>query len=266
MAKQKSFIKIQGSLGGLTFYQKNGKDIIRTTGGIDKDRIERDPAFKQTRENMKEFGGSATVGKALRMGYGPILKRVSDNTVVPRITGVMKRINSFGSGTRGQRNFEIVNHSGFLENFEFNNSLPLSSIFYAAYELPVVDNNRNTITWVVPDFDTDSFITEGVGATHCQLVLAATVLSDYRFNRAQNLYEAMHPAENETHGIAYSREITLGGTVGEDTTFFIDLGLAKALPRTAGVVIAIGILFYQQINTRFYELGGANAMKIVRVT
>ena len=31
MAKQKGFIKLKGSLGGLTFYQTEGQDVVRTT-------------------------------------------------------------------------------------------------------------------------------------------------------------------------------------------------------------------------------------------
>ncbi len=102
MAKQKGFIKLKGSLGGLTFYENSGESLIRTTGGVDKSRIERDPAFKRTRENMSEFGGSAKVGKALRQGFADIIKTMSDNRVVGRITGLMKRINTVGPGIRVQ--------------------------------------------------------------------------------------------------------------------------------------------------------------------
>ena len=35
MAKQKGFIKVKGSLGGLTFYEANRQELIRTTGGVD---------------------------------------------------------------------------------------------------------------------------------------------------------------------------------------------------------------------------------------
>ncbi|MFT7613569.1 MAG: hypothetical protein ACI9J3_002544 [Parvicellaceae bacterium] len=73
MAKQKGFIKLKGSLGGLTFYGKNGEELVRTTGGVEKSRIMKDPAFKRTRENMAEFGVSATIGKALRLGLANVL-------------------------------------------------------------------------------------------------------------------------------------------------------------------------------------------------
>ena len=50
MAKQKGFIKLQGSLGGLTFYESGGNSIVKTTGGVDKSRINNDPNYKRTRD------------------------------------------------------------------------------------------------------------------------------------------------------------------------------------------------------------------------
>ncbi|WCO03168.1 hypothetical protein [Psychroserpens ponticola] len=262
MAKQKGFIRLKGSLGGLTFYKNNGNDLIRTTGGVDKNRIKNDPAFKRTRENMSEFGASATVGKALRMGFANIIKTMSDNSIVGRITGLMKKINSVGTGIRGQRAFEIMPNKILLEGFEFNKTMPLDAIFYAPNTAPTLDANRSVATWVVPDFNASNYINAPEGATHFKLVLVSTVLSDYAFNTPLGKYEATNADENETNGIAFSAELPLDGMVGADTTLTVDLGFAAALPATVAVINAVGIIFYQDINSLFYELASDNAMKI----
>ena len=166
MADQKGFIKLKGSLGGLTFYDKDGKSLVRTTGGVDKSRITSDPAFKRTRENMSEFGGSAKVGKSLRMGFVSIYKSMAGTGTVGRLTGVMKRINSVGPGLRGQRAFEIVPNKVLLEGFEFNLKAPLDTVFYAPNDEPTLDANRSIATWDIPDFNTDDFITPPEGASH----------------------------------------------------------------------------------------------------
>lgn len=262
MAKQKGFIKLKGSLGGLTFYDKNGENIVRTTGGVDKERIEKDPAFKRTRENMAEFGGSAKIGKALRMGFANIIKTMGDNTIVGRITGIMKKINSLGAGLRGRRSFEILPHAEIIEGFEFNKTESLGAIFYAPSQAPALDANRSIATWTVPDFNTDSFINAPEGATHCKLVLATTVLSDYAYVASSKSFEPVNPNENETNGIAFSNAIALGGMVGSDTILTVDLGFSNALPATVGVISAIGIIFYQEINAQLYELATSNTMRI----
>jgi len=262
MAKQKGYIEIDGTLGELTFYRTRGENFIKRKGGVEKSRIEKDAAFKRTRENMKEFGASATVGKALRQGLASIIKSMSDSSIVGRLTGLMKRINSVGPGLRGQRAFEILTNKILLEGFEFNKIAPIDAIFYAPYDAPSLDANRSIATWVIPDFNTSNYINAPEGATHFKLVLATTILSDYTYNTTQKEYEAVNEAENETNGIDISSEIALGGMVGSDTTLTVDLGFAAALPATVGVINAIGIIFYQEINTLFYELASDNAMRI----
>jgi len=262
MAKQKGFIKLKGSLGGLTFYEQKGQSIVRTTGGISKQRIESDPAFKRTRENMSEFGAAATIGKSLRIGYASIIKTMASDHIVGRIVKIMKRINTIGTGLRGQRSFEFLPNKELLEGFEFNPNTPLDSVFYAPYDAPSLDASRSRITWIVPDFNTANFINAPVGATHFKLVLNTTVLSDYVFNPSLGRYEPVNETQNEVNGIAFSSEIPLGAAVGADTTLAIDLGFGAALPATVAVISAIGIIFYQEINAQFYELATDNAMRI----
>ncbi|WP_288956546.1 hypothetical protein [uncultured Polaribacter sp.] len=262
MAKQKGFIKLKGSLGGLTFYETQGKDIVRTTGGVDKSRIENDPNFKRTRENMSEFGASATVGKALRQGFGSIIKNIKDSSITGRLTGVMKRLNSLGSGTRGQRVFNILTNKIILEDFEFNIKVPFTTIFYPEYTAPTLDSNRSIATWVVPDFNTSNYLRAPEGATHFKLVLVSTILSNYEYVPDLKKYEPVVPADNIVNGITYSAAIPIGGAVGADTTLSVDLGFSSVLPVTVANVVATGILFYQQINSELYELSSSNAMRI----
>ncbi|WP_289045412.1 hypothetical protein [uncultured Olleya sp.] len=265
MAKQKGFIKLKGSLGGLTFYNNNGKDLIRTTGGVDKNRIKNDPAFKRTRENMSEFGASARIGKSLRMGFSNIIKSMSDTSIVGRITGLMKKINSVGSGLRGQRAFEMLPNKALLEGFEFNKTSPLDAIFYAPNTAPTLDANRSVASWVVPDFNVSNYMNAPEGATHFKFVMVSTVLSDYSFNTPLGKYEATDELENEINGIAYSNEIPISGMVGADTSLSVDLGFPAALPATVAVINAVGVIFYQQINSLLYELASYNAMKIASI-
>lgn len=58
MAQNKSFIKFEGTLDGLTFYQKDGKNFVKTKTQVNKNRLMNDPAYQRTRENMQEFDGS----------------------------------------------------------------------------------------------------------------------------------------------------------------------------------------------------------------
>lgn len=265
MAIQDSFIKIKGSLGGLTFYEKDGKSLIKTTSGVSKERIMTDPKYKRTRENMVEFGASAKIGKSFRAGFVSIRKTVGDNTLAGRVTGLMKRINKSGNGVRGQRAFDIVANKQLIEGFEFHKKLKLNSVFFAPYTLPSIDVNRSVIDLTIPDFHTGNFINAPEGATHFQLLLSASVLSNLEYDVNEKEYKFVNPDENEKNAITYSSEISLGGMVGSDINLQVDLGFTSPLPATAGVLVGFGVLFYQEINGQFYLLARDNALRIDRI-
>lgn len=265
MAKQKGYIDLEGTLGGLTFYKSGGKSIVKTKSSINKDRILKEPSFKRTRENMTEFGGSAKVGKVLRHGFAAIIPVMADRTVVGRLTAIMKRINANGSGVRGKREFEILTNKDLLKGFEFNKSKPLETVFFAPFGQPVLDANRSVCTWLIPDFNTLDYIHPPEGATHCKLVLGTSVLSDFTYNNGLKQYVPTNPSENETNNMAFSSEIPLTGLVGSDTTLITDFGFTVPLPATVAVVVGIGVIFYQDINGVLYELASDNAMTIQEV-
>jgi len=190
---------------------------------------------------------------------------MGDTYVSGRITRIMKRINRNGAGIRGERNFNILANTELLKGFEFNETVPLSTQFFPPYGIPTLNANRDIATWLVPDFDTDSFITQPEGATHCRLVLAAGLLSDYEYEPALDSYEAVDENENAIGSVVYSADIPLRGMVGSDTTLVVDLGIGAAVVATTATVAAVGIVFYQEINGQLYELASGNAMRITTV-
>jgi len=265
MAIQDSFIKIKGSLGGLTFYEKDGKSLIKTTSGVSKERIMTDPKYKRTRENMMEFGASAKIGKSFRAGFITTNKIVGDVSLTGRVTGLMKQINKVGTGVRGQRSFDIMANKSLIEGFEFQKNLKLNSIFFAPYDSPSIDVNRSVIDLTIPDFHTEDLIHAPEGATHFQLLLTASALSNFVYDATENGYKFVSPIENERSSIVYSSQTPLGGMVGSDINLQVDLGFTSPLPASVGVLIGFGILFYQEINNQYYLLARNNVFRIEMV-
>lgn len=60
MAKADGILNIESTVDNLTFFKKDGKSFVRRKWGVSKQRIETDPNFVRTRENMNEFKQSAT--------------------------------------------------------------------------------------------------------------------------------------------------------------------------------------------------------------
>ena len=82
MAKQKGIIKLEGTIGDMTFYKSQDGFLARGKGGVDATRIASDPNFQRTRENGSEFGAAGKAGKLLRTSLRALLQNASDNRFI----------------------------------------------------------------------------------------------------------------------------------------------------------------------------------------
>ena len=120
MARQRSIIKLDGTIGGITFYKSKDGYLAREKGGIPAERIANDPAFQRTRENGAEFGRAGKAGKVLRNSIRQLLQNVNDSRMVSRLTKEMvKVIQMDATNSRGQRNV-IDGEAELLIGFDFN--------------------------------------------------------------------------------------------------------------------------------------------------
>lgn len=265
MAKNNSYLKFEGTLGGLTYYEKDGKSLVKVKSSVSKSRIEKDPNYKRTRENMQEFGGAAKASKALRDSIITVAKNMGDTYLASRLTGVMRKMLNTGTGIRGRREINILTNKELLEGFELNKNDALGTQFYAPYKLPTLNADRDIATWLVPDFNADSYITAPEGATHFKLVMATGLVSDYEYVAALNSYEPVDESENAIGKTTMSSAFPLVGDVGSDITLTVDLEIGAPVVATTATIVGIGIEFYQDINGQLYQLASGNAMKIATV-
>ena len=63
MGKLKGIIQLTGKFDGLSFYEMNGKIVVRKTGGFDGEKIKNNANYARVRENSSEFAHCAKVGK-----------------------------------------------------------------------------------------------------------------------------------------------------------------------------------------------------------
>lgn len=108
MARQKGIIKLDGTIGGISFYKSKDGYLAREKGGVEADRIKNDPAFVRTRENGSEFGNSARSGKMLRDAIRTMMQNASDSRVTARLTKLMTQIKNLdATSVRGERNVGV---------------------------------------------------------------------------------------------------------------------------------------------------------------
>jgi hypothetical protein len=248
MAKQKGIIKLEGTIGDITFYKSQDGYLAREKGGVPADRIANDPAFQRTRENGAEFGAAGKAGKVLRNAIRALLQNSADSRMVSRLTQEMvKVIQEDVTNTRGQRNV-IDGEAVLLEGFEFNKNGKLGTTVYAPFT-GTIDRVAGTLTASIPAFIPLNMIAAPGGTTHFKIVSAGAEV-DF---------------ENETFVVDNQATAVLPWDAAP--TAVINLVNAVTPASTHPLFLVLGIEFYQQVNADMYPLknGAFNALALVKV-
>ena len=249
MAKQKGIIKLDGTIGGITFYKSQDGYLAREKGGVPADRIANDPNFQRTRENGAEFGRAGKAGKLLRNSIRAMLQNGSDSRMVSRLTQKMVEvIQEDATNPRGLRNV-IDGEAELLEGFEFNISGKLGTTLYAPYT-STIDRVAGTLTANIPSFVPLNMIAAPNGATHFKIVSAGAEI-DF---------------ENET----FIMDAQATAVLPWDATATAIISLANTVTAnsTHPLFLALGIEFYQEVNGQMYPLknGAFNPLALVKVS
>src|SRR5690606_29782346 len=152
MGRQQSIVQFTGSVGNLTFYKtKDGFLVRQKGGGISKSRLNSDPRFARTLENISEFGRANKAGKLLRTALRDTLVKRADTNMRRRLSrAMMDVIVSDTVNDRGQRLVQVGDLT-ILKGFEFNENGKVFSALYAPFTA-AIDRASGTFTLDVPAF------------------------------------------------------------------------------------------------------------------
>ncbi|MDC8000118.1 hypothetical protein POV26_03650 [Aequorivita todarodis] len=248
MAKQKGIVKLKGTIGDYTFYKTKDGYMARGKGGIEKNRIMNDPAFKRTRENGMEFGTAGKGGQLIRKAERILIRQASDYRLTSRLVQLlMKVIKSDALNERGKRTVQDGDMS-LLKEFDFNEKGKLNTVFFSGYT-PSFDRGTGVFDVAIDAFVPNETIDAPRGTTHIQLAAGVCALDFAGRNFEENhTFSPIIPwDQNLQAALNLSPTITGGGT----------------LP----VIQVIGVSFFQEVNGEMYSLrnGAFNALAIVGV-
>lgn len=263
MSKQTGLIRLDGKIGGISFYKLGGEDLARIANGPSKDKIQNDANFKRTRENNTEFGGSAMVAKALRLAFANILPTMADPRLTSRLVKLFKEINLKATGTRGERPFLLSANEAMLLNLELNKNTALGSVFNALFSFSNT-TGRDEATVTIPAFVPGNYVEAPSGATHFRLVMSIGVVSDYAFDPSSKKYEPLDTDNNLLNTTVFSNVFDLSAP-SVNATLTATLSGSPTLSGDQVVIQMLGIEFFQRIGTTDYLFAQGNAMKVINV-
>jgi hypothetical protein len=248
MAKQKGLVKLEGTVGDMTYYKSKDGYLAKEKTSLNGDRIASDPKFKRTRENNAEFGAGGNAGKLMRHAVNALLKNAKDSKVVSRVTKTMIQIIKTDTvNKRGKRTVTNGDMS-LLKNFEFNAAAVLGATLYAPYTT-AIDRTAGTLSINLAAFIPSSAIIAPEGATHFKIVSAGAEIDfDNKNWVSANSESALFPWDETV-----TTAINLVNTVTPGTT----------LP----VFLFLGIQFLQEVNGIQYPLlnGSFNPLSLIEL-
>jgi hypothetical protein len=163
---------LKGTIDDLTFYKRQGKDIVKSRTSLTKKQIETSPNFARTRENMSEFSTSAKDGKLLREALHVYMANAKDNLVTSRLLKTMRAIVKLDpTSPRGLRTvgtaIVLPTAMATLQGFNFNVHSSMTSVLLAPYTLNTATGaitfaSINPLTDVVPPKGATNFSLQGV--------------------------------------------------------------------------------------------------------
>jgi hypothetical protein len=247
----------EGSLGGLSFYNRNGKTVVRKKGGPTAEQIKKNKSCQAIRDSNREFGGASHVCALIRRAIGKSWKDYSDMNLIGNLTGVLKKIIHAGKGARGIRVLDIAAHRERLEGFEFNADCPFESRFKNTLTISISED-RNTAV-LQTTFRPATDIAAPADATSFQLLYTFMRVPAYGVHATTGRYAPLHDAVLVSEQVASDFFYT-------DFAMRVKLSLLLTLPASSveqtTLLCIVGIAFYKGTKRMGKEVCG---MKVVMV-
>ena len=263
MAKPKGIIQFEGTIGGITSYMLNGKQVLRQCRGPEKEKIKTSDKHERTRENMMEFSGAVMAAKILRQSLMPVAREFSDAIFTGRLQGKYRDMISVAAGIRGQRVFKPLLHVEAILAIPFDIALHLDSVLRVK---PVITTNTERIAATLSlSINTATDIFTPAGATHVELIYAIAVQLAVAYHAHLKKYK-------RTDGLdQYYMQTISSAFIPVHVNESVDISLATPpidltkIHADSALVSVLGLRFHQQIGFKSYPLETGKVMGFVGV-
>jgi hypothetical protein len=236
MARSKGIVKLQGSLGNLSFYDSVFGPIVRTKGGPSKEKIRSSPKLVRVREQNKEFGEAAKAAKLLRLSLKLKPKGIMTHSVTWRVNQLMNSIKDKDTtSARGKRKVEkglaTTPGKNLMAGFDITEKAALKKILLKPV---VVNSTLQTIS--IKQFVPAKDVRSPKGATHLRITGGYT-----RIDIGKELFE-----------LKESSPVVLNVKSKASSTIVLQMNMAGLT--TGYDLYFIFLEFLQEVNSSYYEL------------
>ncbi len=234
MAKQTGVIRLQGTMGDITFYKTKAGHLAKAKSSLTKEKVMKHPAFEGSRRAGSEFGRGAEASALLRHAFYPAARWAKDWSTHFRLNKLMTDIvRSDKQHGKGERVLSAGNVR-LLEGFEWNEEHHFSNIFEGYYTTKI-DVMTGQMTAKIAPFKASEWKMTPKECTHVQIRVGGTSLG----------------AADDRSNICLMKSTFL--PVGEEEG---EMLFELQVPAVVGIpqILGMGVVFYQEVSGEFYEL------------
>jgi hypothetical protein len=200
MAIVKGFLQMTGSIKGVSFYTRRGSDkvIMRTKGGVTKEKMATAPQYEGLRKNQTEFSGCSKFASMTKFAFGG-LHRLADYNLTPVLTGMAKNLMKLDTESElGQRRIQLSKHKQLLEGFNFNRNNPFNTVLRVGIT-GQIDRTNLLATVTIHRINTDIDLVNIQRLPYFRIIAVIGTVADMHYDETEKAYM---PAILELHGVS----------------------------------------------------------------
>jgi hypothetical protein len=267
MPKQVSNIKVQGTVDGITYFERNGEFLAMKKPKRSKEARDANPRLEDFRNQGKEFGGGQRPVGGFNEGFDTVKTLFTDKTLSKRLASIFRLMIKRAPGDRGSRPVQPVVNKDLLEGLELNDGLWLGEVIKVS-GIHTINAGRNEVSLTLQPFVPLYNLKAPVRATHFEIVNYVAILSSYEFNAEEKTYNPVDKVNNSKKFSTSSALLPINDENTETLTIVTSLtgvgGIENLAPASA-VMACIGIRFYEERLGKSYPIATGAAMKLQKV-
>lgn len=244
MAKQTGSITLEGTMGNVIFYKRNGKFYSRSKGSPNRKRLLHGEEFENSRRVSAEFGHASKFAAKLSRSCVGLLNPGRHDGLHGRLTSSMhKVIQSDMVSEYGNRRLRFGDLK-LMEGFDFE-ATSLSSLISS---MPTIDKEEQVVRVNFSKIGDIKKKTIPSGATHYRV--------DLLWCRLDEVNEKVSYQEYQGEIFEIGASVNMNGMA--------EMDLSYALQSEEVLFVVMGIVFLQEVNGTMNELAGKRAVGVLQ--
>jgi hypothetical protein len=254
MARLTGDIKLEGTLGDVTFYKAEDRYLARMKAGVDRKRFKKDPAFLRSRACSRVFGQASRAARTFSIAFASLLEDFPCRRFNSAMTGALVKAFSANAGTSAGSgtHTEDINPDNLSSTtgFEFNRKALLGEVFQIPWQASI-NRDTGTAQISIPSFIPADGVVNNCGATHFSLHAALTAV-DLRFGKHQTV---------RTH----TGQIMFGPQ--QEKAIELRMAQTESGAGNLPLFLTLGVAFSRKALHQFFRVDGDihNALQIIAV-